>query len=68
MRLAADDELTEAGLHDVPCCVDPALVRDRRKYVRFLKYLRVRGLVQFSRGCRERAGLFFATKRSGALG
>ena len=59
MRLAADEQLTEAQLQDIPCYVDPALTRNRRKYVRFLKDLHSRGLAKFSLSCRERVGLFF---------
>eukprot|EP00959_Pyramimonas_sp_CCMP1952_P010269 214938-Pyramimonas_sp.AAC.1 len=44
MRLAADEQLTEAQLHEIPCYVDPALTRNRRRYVRFLKDLHSRGL------------------------
>eukprot|EP00959_Pyramimonas_sp_CCMP1952_P074273 1552007-Pyramimonas_sp.AAC.1 len=67
MRLTADEHLTEAQLQDIPCYVDPALTRNRRKYVRFLKDLHRRGLVKFSLSCRERVGLFFAKKKSGQL-
>ena len=54
-------------MQDIPRYVDPALTRNRRKYVKFLNDLEKRGLVKFSVACQEQVGLFFVKKKSGQL-
>ena len=52
----------EAGLY-----MDPVLAKNRRKYIQFVKQLRGKGIVCFSLHADEHCGIFFVTKKSGAL-
>ena len=54
-------EVEEMGADDL-ICIDPFLIGNKRRYARFIRDLKARGLLTFSSTCRERVGLFLSRR------
>jgi len=46
---------------------DPVLRRGSKQYLRLIRRLHAAGMIEFSRSCAEKVGLFFVRKKSGKL-
>ena len=57
-------EVEKAAGHFDRLHSNPFLMRGPQRYALFLKDLSKRGLIQYSKGCLERVGIFFVTRTS----